>query len=137
MASETGEGHQGGAVGVVEQVHAVAKAYPLARVVAFADLSSRMILCSAGSEDLNQEHLNRLCADAMASFDDPLAALAVEAFGEAQGSLVIDADGVRVFLRSEVEPTDVMCCICDHAIDLTGFVATLRATLEQIGAQPT
>lgn len=124
-------------MGVVDQVQAVAKAYPLARVVAFADLSSQMILCSAGNEALNQEHLNRLCDTAMASFDDPLASLAVEAFGEAQGSLVIDADSVRVFLRSEAEPTDVMCCICDHAIDLTGFVATLRSTLEQIGAQST
>ena len=124
-------------MGVVEQVQLVAKAFPLARVVAFADLSSRMILCSAGSEDLTQEHLDRLCRDAMASFDDPLASLAVEAFGDAQGALMIDAEAVRVFLRSEVEQSDVMCCICDHGIDLGGFVATLRSTLEQIGASPT
>ena len=123
-------------MGVVEQVQAVAKAYPQARVVAFADLSSRMILCSAGSEDLNQEPLDRLCRDAMAIFDDPLSALAIEAFGDPQGALVIDGDSVRVFVRSEVEAMDVLCCICDPAIDLAAFVAKLRSTLEQIGAQP-
>jgi len=123
-------------VGVVEKIQSVAKACPLARVVAFADLSSRMILCSAGSQNPTQEHLNRLCSDAVSCFDEPLASLAVEAFGEAQGSIVIDGDGVRVFLRSEAEASDVMCCICDHGIDLAGFVAKLRGTLEEIGALP-
>jgi len=110
------------------------KAYPQARVVAFADLSSRMILASQGRDDVTQELLDVLCQQARTSFDDPLFSLSVEAFGEPHGAVVMGSDSLRVFLRSESEPADALCCICDHSIDLAGFVAKLRTTLEGITA---
>ena len=119
-------------MGVNESLGAVAKAFPQARLVAFADLSSRMILSSAGSLATTQEHLDRLCDQARASFDDPLFSLSVEAFGEPRGAVVMGADAVRVFLRSDTEPSDALCCICDHSIDLAAFVAKIRDTLESI-----
>lgn len=119
-------------MGVSESLGAVVKAFPQARLVAFADLSSRMILSSQGSLRMTQEHLNGLCNQARTSFDDPLFALSVEAFGEPHGAIVIGPDSVRVFLRSEDEPADALCCICDHGIDLGAFVTTIRETLESI-----
>lgn len=119
-------------MGVTESLGAVTKAFPQARLVAFADLSSRMILSSAGSLATTQEHLDRLCDQARASFDDPLFSLSVEAFGEPRGAVVMGADAVRVFLRSDTEPSDALCCICDHSIDLAAFVAKIRDTLESI-----
>ena len=119
-------------MGVNESLGAVTKAFPQARLVAFADLSSRMILSSVGSLATTQEHLDRLCDQARASFDDPLFSLSVEAFGEPQGAVVMGADAVRVFLRSDTEPSDALCCICDHSIDLVAFVAKIRDTLESI-----
>ena len=53
-------------MGVAESLGAVVKAFPQARLVAFADLSSRMILSSAGSLATTQEHLDRLCDQARA-----------------------------------------------------------------------
>lgn len=108
------------------------KAFPQARLVAFADLSSRMILSSAGTLSTTQEHLDLLCDQARASFDDPLFSLSVEAFGEPHSAVVLGPDNVRVFLRSEFEPADAMCCICDHSIDLPAFVTKIRDTLESI-----
>lgn len=119
-------------MGVTESLGAVVKAYPQARLVAFADLSSRMILSSAGTLSTTQEHLDRLCDQARASFDDPLFALSVEAFGEPNGAVVMGPENLRIFLRSETEPADAMCCICDHGIDLPAFVAKIRSTLESI-----
>lgn len=119
---------------VSDSLSAVVSAFPQARAVAFADLSASMILASQGKADVTQEHLDRLCKQARASFDDPLFSLSVEAFGEPRGALVLGPDGVRVFLRSESEPADALCCICDHGIDLAGFVAKLRETLDQITA---
>lgn len=121
-------------MGVIESLGAVVKAYPQARVVAFADLSSRMILASQGRDDVTQELLDVLCQQARTSFDDPLFSLSVEAFGEPHGAVVMGSDSLRVFLRSESEPADALCCICDHSIDLAGFVAKLRTTLEGITA---
>jgi hypothetical protein len=101
-------------------------------IVAFADLSSRMILTSAGPLSTTQEHLDRLCNQARACFDDPLFSLSVEAFGEPHGAVVMGPDGLRLFLRSDVEPADALCCICDPGIDLAVFVPKIRETLESI-----
>lgn len=117
---------------VNESLGAVGKAFPQARLVAFADLSSRMILSSSGTLSTTQEHLDKLCDQARASFDDPLFSLSVEAFGEPNGAVVMGPDNLRVFLRSEFEPADALCCICDHSIDLPAFVAKIRDTLESI-----
>ena len=119
-------------MGVQDDLGAVIAAFPKARLVAFADLSSRMILASQGRDDVTQEHLDRLCEQARISFDDPLFALSMEAFGEPQGAMVLDGDGIRVFLRSEAEPTDAMCCVCDVGIDLPDFVTRVRDTLSDI-----
>jgi hypothetical protein len=119
---------------ISDSLGAVIKAFPQTRVVAFADLSSRMILASQGRDDITQEFLDQLCQQARTSFDDPLFSLSVEAFGEPHSALVIGPDGVRVFLRSENEPADALCCVCDHSIDLPGFVAKIRETLDKISA---
>ncbi|MGL4239212.1 hypothetical protein [Tabrizicola sp.] len=121
-------------MGVADSLKSVTKAFPEAKVVAFADLSSRMILASVGGEDTTQERLDRLCQQARASFDDPLFTLSVEAFGEPNGAIVVDPAGVKVFIRSESEAADALCCICDHGIDLGTFVAKIRATLDEITA---
>ncbi len=121
-------------MGVADSLGSVTKAFPMARVVAFADLSSRMILASVGGEDTTQERLNTLCNQARVSFDDPLFTLSVEAFGEPHGAIVMDSDSVRVFIRSEYEAVDALCCICDHGIDLAAFVAKIRETLDEITA---
>jgi hypothetical protein len=119
-------------VGVNESLGAVVKAFPEARLVAFADLSSRMILASSGTLSTMQEHLDRLCDQARTSFDDPLFALSVEAFGEPHSAIVMGSDSLRIFLRSEAEPADALCCICDHSIDLAAFVTKIRETLDSI-----
>jgi hypothetical protein len=121
-------------VGINESLGAVIKAYPQTRLVAFADLSASMILASLGKDDITQEHLDRLCQQARSSFDDPLFSLSVEAFGEPHAAIVMGSDSLQVFLRSESEPADALCCICDHGIDLEGFVTKIRETLDKISA---
>lgn len=108
------------------------KAFPQARLVAFADLSARMILTSTGPMMMTQEHLDRLCDQARSSFDDPMFSLCVGAFGEPNAALLLGPGNLRLFLRSEVEPADALCCICDPAIDLAAFVSKIRETLESI-----
>ncbi len=121
-------------MGINESLGAVIKAFPQTRVVAFADLSASMILASMGKDDITQEHLDQLCQQARSSFDDPLFSLSVEAFGEPHAAVVMGPESLRVYLRSESEPADAMCCICDHGIDLAGFVTKIRETLDKISA---
>lgn len=117
---------------VVDKLASVTAAFPQARTVAFADLSSSTVLASHGRPNITQEHLDRLCREARTSFDDPLFGLSVQAFGEPHSAVVMGPESLRVFLRSETDPADALCCLCDHGIDLVGFVAKLRQTLDQI-----
>lgn len=119
-------------MGVIDSLGALVKAYPQARVVAFADLSSNMILASQGQQMVTQEYLERLCKEARSSFDDPLFSLTLEAFGEPRAAILLGDTEVKVFMRSETEPADALCCICQHGIDLGGFVEKLRETLDSI-----
>jgi hypothetical protein len=119
-------------LGVIDTLAAVVKAYPQARVVAFADLSAQMVLASQGTQLVTQEYLERLCGEARRSFDDPLFSLTLEAFSEPRAAIILGETDVKVFLRSEVEPADALCCICGHGIDLGGFVETLQETLDSI-----
>ena len=119
-------------MGIIERLADLAKSHPKAQVVAFADLSSSMILASQGNRDITQEHLDRLCRQARHAFDDPLFSLSVEAFGEPHGALILGPDHLRLFLRSEADPADALCCICDHGIDLAAFVAKIRQVLDEI-----
>lgn len=121
-------------MGVSETLGNVMKAYPQARLVAFADLSSQMILASQARDEVTQEHLDRLCQQARASFDDPLFGLSVEAFGEPNAAVVMGRNTLRVFVRSEAEPADALCCVCKPDLDLSAFVATLRETLDAMGS---
>lgn len=120
-------------MGVVQKLATVTAGFPAARAVVFADLSSSMVLASQGRAEVTQELLDRLCRQARASFDDPLFGLSVQAFGEPRCAVVMGPETVSVFVRSETDPADALCCLCDHGIDLAGFVAKLRDTLEQIG----
>ena len=119
-------------MGVIDSLGALVKAYPQARVVAFADLSSNMILASQGQQMVTQEYLERLCKEARSSFDDPLFSLTLEAFSEPHAAILLGDTEVKVFMRSETEPADALCCICQHGIDLGGFVEKLRETLDSI-----
>ena len=117
---------------VSESLGAVIKAHPTTRLVAFADLSSSMILASQGSQEMTQEHLDRLCRQARAAFDDPLFALSVEAFSEPHCAVVMDRQGLRIFVRSEIEPADALCCICEKGTDVAALLSTARETLDQL-----
>lgn len=117
---------------MIDSLGALVKAYPQARLVAFADLSSNMILASQGPQLVTQEHLERLCHQARSSFDDPLFSLVLEAYGEPRAAIQLGESEVKVFLRSEIEPADALCCICEHGIDLEGFVKKLHEALESI-----
>jgi hypothetical protein len=117
---------------VIDTLGALVKAYPQASVVAFADLSSSMILASQGSQMVTQEYLERLCKEARSSFDDPLFSLTLEAFGEPRAAILLGDAEVKVFLRSEADPADALCCVCHHGIDLSGFVERLKEALDSI-----
>jgi len=102
------------------------------RTIAFADLSTQMILVTDTASTLPREALDRLCKQAAAS----LGLNGQTVLGEKPGQMAVLADKstVNVFLRATEEPDDVLCCVCAPDVDLTKFVADATACVNRISS---
>ena len=98
--------------------------------LAFADLSTHMILVTDTQSTLRREALDALCRQAIAT----LGASGRAALGTrpARMALVAGSSSVRLFLRAADEPNDVLCCVCTPDIDLNQFVADASACVNRI-----
>jgi hypothetical protein len=110
---------------------------PGCEAVAFADLATGLVLCASSGRKQPQEWFGRLCRGASELLDAEFArkASALLLGDGAQGArqAIQVADGeVRLFLRSEAEPNEALCCVCrpDVAVDL--LVERARALLGHI-----
>lgn len=98
--------------------------------IAFADLSTQMILITNTNTSYRREALDNLCAEAALSLGNAKKI----AIGTAPSTTAIVAgpDQLRVFLRAEKEPSDVLCCVTQPGVDMAAFLPAARACLEQI-----
>lgn len=115
--------------------------HPGCRLAAFADLSAGMILASSADPVPPQERLDRLCTAATELLAGESAARMAEVCNAGKGgwpthAIAIDGAEINLFLRSEHEPSDALCCIVDTARDLELFLSDARRNLDAIsGAQ--
>ncbi|MCK0095854.1 hypothetical protein MWU60_09780 [Yoonia sp. F2084L] len=100
------------------------------RALAFADLSTKMILITDSDSNLRREALDALCGEATVLFG----AKGKPALGERQSNAacVASPSAFRAFVRAADEPNDVLCCICDPKVDAAAFVTEARACVDRI-----
>jgi len=117
-----------------EQLDALHNQFPQCETLAFADLSTDMILVTNTDSPLQREALNALCADAARSLGKP----GSPNFGDGQSdtALIASRDQLTIFLRASGEPADVLCCICKPDIDVSAFLDAARPTLQTISSGP-
>jgi len=117
---------------VVEELDALRGAFAGCETLAFADLSTRMILVTDTSANLPRETLDGLCAEAAMM----LGANGKVALGEtpSDAALVASKDAMRVFLRAASEPNDVLCCICAPELDVEAFLVDARDRLNRMSS---
>lgn len=93
---------------------------PGCEVVAFADLSTNMVLVTNSGCKLARDELNILSTQACASL-----AAGTDAFFGA-------GDGFHLFLRAQSNHTDALICTCTQGADIPHLMQTLRAALNEI-----
>lgn len=115
---------------VVDKLDALRQKHEGCTALAFADLSTKMILVTDSGSNLRREALDALCAEA---------ALLLGAGGKpaladkpSDRASVVTTGQLRVFLRAEKEPNDVLCCVCGPVMDSDAFVADALACLNVI-----
>lgn len=92
-------------------------------LIMLADVSTMTILGAESAVKMGQERLDEICAAA----HDLFAGLS----GADQNSaLVLRPTGTRMFVRSHLEPAEVLCGVFAPAADMTGTIDAAQALLE-------
>jgi len=114
----------------VEDLDALHAQFPQCETIAFADLSTDMILVTNSAAPDSREEMNALCAAAVKSLGKP----GMPNFGEQESdtALVATRDKLTIFLRADGEPTDVLCCVSAPDLDVPAFLLAARPTLQKI-----
>jgi hypothetical protein len=104
--------------------------YPGCETLAFADLSTQMVLITNAKAIFRREALDALGAEAalVLGTNGGLAiggAMAMTAF-------VATRDHLRIYLRSARDPNDALCCVCAADTDIDSFLTEARACLDRI-----
>lgn len=117
---------------VVDDLDALRERFEGCTALAFADLSTKMILVTDSSSNLRREVLDALCEEAALL----LGASGTPALADKPIDLasVATTSQFRLFLRAEHEPNDVLCCICGPKMDADSFVAEACACLDRISS---
>ena len=123
-----------------EELAALRIRIPGCSVVAFADLSTGLVLASSTSHKTTQERLDALCAAARASLLGPSAHKIAEDFaGNAQNTprvaIHADAHGITCFVRPSVPAQEALCCVLSPESPLDRVVEDAQAFLLRIVAE--
>ena len=144
-----------------DELDSLRASFAACETIAFADLSSRMVLMTSSERKLRQEALDAVsvllpagsktspvtvavlvaatqappvnCTVIMQVSDAPKGGEPIFSRDDgADTAIFATHDGVDVFLRATSEPTDVLCCRCGADIDVAAFVTEARTQLEKI-----
>lgn len=116
-------------------------ALPGCSLVAFGDLSSRLTLCVSASEKRPQEQLDALCVTAGRFLDGPMARRSTALLGGGKHIVlnevaVLTTSDLQLYLRSENDDADVLCCVCSNTTNIQKAAKQARSTLLEISATP-
>lgn len=115
---------------VVDELDTLKETNEGCQTLAFADLSTRMILVTNTGSNLPREALDALCGQAEMMLGTK--SKVVLGTQPCQSALLATKTSVRVFLRASDEPNDVLCCVCAPNVDVDKFVARASECLNRI-----
>lgn len=109
---------------------------PGCSLVAFADLSSKIVLTASSETNPARETLDALSAAAHLVLDGPIADGAAPVWGDPDSAaamgMLLSSSEARVFMRSPGENPEALICVCAPDCDLELVVDCARTTLKRI-----
>lgn len=122
---------------VNEALDAMRADVPGCSLVAFADLSSRLVLSSSAAKKPGQEEMDRLSEAAFIALDGALAEGAAPVLDAADDQLpglamLMTSAEARVIMRSPEKPSEALVCVCAPDADLARVLESGRQTLGRI-----
>lgn len=114
-----------------ELINTMTDQYPECVIAAYADLSTRVSLLTAGPVEVPREALDELCAEAAIT----LGTIDVPSFGADPCHVAIKMvdHAVFIYMRTADDPNDAYLFMCRPEVDVDGFVKTAQAGLAKTG----
>lgn len=105
-------------------------------LVAFADLSSQMVLRASSAKKRGQEEIDALTDAALQVLGGPLAEGAASLIGRGPATAVVMSnDAINVFLRTPKAANEALIAVCAPDTDVRKIVDCGRKTLDRIVAE--
>ena len=120
---------------VIDHLNALRTAAPGCSLAAFGDLSTKLVLRVSSDKTWPQERLDDLCNLAARCFQqtDSKAVSADLLGGDTSlvnRAMVLEAREIKLFVRSEADPADMICCVCRSAEDLEVLTEGAKSALQ-------
>ena len=110
---------------IAAQIDVLRAEIPGCRVVAFADLKTRLVLKASHQPDVRRETLDQLCIQAAQSFD----LLSGEGVSIPEDAFALSPEDMRIFMRDAAGTSDLLCFVCGLESDPDQVVALGRKAL--------
>lgn len=122
---------------ITESLDALRGEFSDCLTVAFADISTGMVLSASSQQHLNQEHLDALCLTAAEMLSGDTAqrissVLGVEADAGIRQAIIFEVSEVGIFLKSANSSVDALCCACLPNIDLPMFLSAAQDKFDEL-----
>lgn len=105
---------------VQDSLNAVCEIFDSCTTLAYADLSTQLVLATNEGAEHTRETLNGLCAEATLILEHSFL------------GVVGTPTGFRVFVRSPEEPTDGLICLCGLETDMALLIPEIEHCLADI-----
>ncbi len=107
---------------VQKALNAVCDRFDGCETLAYADLSTQLVLATNAAASQPRDTLNELCAEAKLILKDGFVG-------------VVGTDsGFRLFVRDRNEPTDSLICLCTLGTDVAGLLPAVQDCLSKIAS---
>ncbi len=123
---------------IKQQLDALREGFPECELLALADIASGTVLCVSEDRKSAQEKLDGYCQLASQMLDGQTGQDAAKAIGiENQlNSATVLVDTRTVFLlRSEVEKSEAMLCVCTPEINTNTFLPAVQSALKAMAQE--
>lgn len=115
----------------LEQLDTLQSQFENLEFLAFADLSSKLVLLTSSSCSLDRAALDTLARDAtlcLSGFDEPSIGA-----GQAASAVRRTSSTAELFVRNASEPTEALICVGSTALDTNALLPAALACLEEFG----
>jgi len=123
---------------ITAELDAMRADVPACALVAYADLTSQLVLSASAATSPVQEEMNALSQAAQLSLDGAFAEGAAASWGgddPAEMALLMTGAEIRLFLRSPANQTEALIAVLAPDAELEAVLSRARAALVRIGAQ--